>query len=108
MERTTFSLIVTVIIAQSLQVVISQDFLLDYLINFTGYKAEAHQVQTDDGYILKLHRVLKRVDVGRRYPVFLMHGIFMTSADFTITGPNVGLVYLLADRGYDGLKKKVI
>lgn len=102
MEGTTFSLIVTVIISQSLHVVISQDFLLDFN-NSTGYKAEAHQVLTDDGYILKLHRVLKRVDVGRRYPVFLMHGIFMTAADFMLSGPNVGLVYLLADRGYDGL-----
>lgn len=73
------------------------------LIADAGYYGEAHQVVTEDGYLLTVHRVLPAfIDQGRtRKPVFLMHGIVATAADFLITGPNVALGFYLAQCGYD-------
>lgn len=70
------------------------------LIKDAGYMGEAHRVVTEDGYILKVHRVLPKRESTSK-PVFLMHGILATAADFLITGPNIALAYLLADNGYD-------
>lgn len=74
------------------------------LITNAGYKGEAHRVETDDGYLLKVHRVLPKTrDLkSESKPVFLMHGILATAADFLVTGPEIALAYLLADSGYDG------
>lgn len=73
------------------------------LVNGAGYISEVHQVETDDGYLLKVHRVLPRATHSSnvRKPVFLMHGILATAADFLITGPDIALAYLLSDHGYD-------
>lgn len=71
------------------------------LINAHGYKGESHLVTTEDGYILKIHRIPPRNARSSRYPVFLMHGLLAASADFVITGPNVALAYYLADAGFD-------
>lgn len=73
------------------------------LITSAGYKGEAHRVETEDGYLLKVHRVFPKVSEPGifREPVFLMHGILATAADFLITGPKIALAYLLADNGYD-------
>lgn len=73
------------------------------LIRKAGYSGEAHRVETDDGYLLKVHRVLPKVGKSgsAKKPVFLMHGISATAADFLVTGPNVALAYLLADNNYD-------
>lgn len=38
---------------------------------------------------------------ARKQPVFLMHGLLDASSTWVIMGPNKGLAYLLADRGYD-------
>lgn len=78
------------------------DNILD-LISYSGYNGEAHQVETEDGYLLKIHRVFSKdaeADHSKK-PVFLMHGILATSADYLVTGPEIALAYLLADNGYD-------
>lgn len=75
------------------------------LITTAGYQGEAHRIETEDGYLLKIHRLLpnpKKSRSIRRKPVFLMHGILATAADFLLTGPDIALGYLLADHGYDG------
>ena len=72
------------------------------LIKNAGFKGEAHEVESEDGYFLRLHRVLPKVKkCSIKNPIFLMHGILATSADFLITGPEIALGYLLADNGYD-------
>jgi len=69
-----------------------------------GYPAESHTVQTEDGYILTLHRIpygrggARRAD---RPPVLLQHGLLCSSADWVLSGPGEALAYLLADAGYD-------
>lgn len=91
-----------------------------------GYPAEIHDVQTKDGYILKMHRiprglslkyifppsgatvydrisdsVMNVISNRNRQPVLVMHGLFCSSADWVVAGPDKGLGYILADAGYD-------
>ena len=67
-----------------------------------GYECKVYDVSTEDGYILKIHRILikDQMEVSKG-PVFLMHGLFGTAADYILTGPETALAYLLADQGYD-------
>lgn len=71
------------------------------LVKEAGYKGEAHQVQTVDGYLLKVHRILPKNKATRKFPVFLMHGLMAASSDFVMTGPKIALAYYLADNGFD-------
>ena len=51
------------------------------IIRHRGYPVEVHDVITEDGYILQLHRIphgRKRKPPGR--PVFLQHGVLNTAA----------------------------
>ncbi|XP_058118760.1 lipase 1-like [Anopheles ziemanni] len=72
------------------------------LIRKYGYPIETHKVSTSDGYILSLTRIPPRSQSSRRsLPVLLVHGLFASSADFVIIGPNNSIAYLLADNEYD-------
>lgn len=55
-----------------------------------GYHTEVHFVNTSDGYILPLHRILSKSD-GSKPPVFLMHGLFESSTQWIIMGVNHSL-----------------
>ncbi|KAJ8974133.1 hypothetical protein NQ317_004499 [Molorchus minor] len=72
-----------------------------------GYPIEAHQdIQTEDGYLLDIFRIpYGRTKTGsrkkRRPVVFLMHGLLSNAENWIIGGPQKGLAFLLADRGYD-------
>nr|XP_029730647.1 lipase 1-like [Aedes albopictus] len=69
-----------------------------------GYRVETHHVQTDDGFILELHRITGSGSTmydKRLPPVLLMHGLFASSADWVLLGPGNALAYLLSDMGYD-------
>lgn len=56
-----------------------------------GYAYETHRVATQDGYLLKIHRVRPRIVKDTKGPVLLVHGMFGTSADFILAGPNMAL-----------------
>lgn len=71
------------------------------LIKTAGYKGESHQVETEDGYILNVHRVLPNKQSQHKSPVFLMHGLLAASADYVLTGRDLALAYYLSDAGYD-------
>jgi pimeloyl-ACP methyl ester carboxylesterase len=71
------------------------------LISQSGYKGERHQVKTQDGYYLTVHRIPPKENVEYKGTVFLMHGLFRNSADYIATGPKVALPYFLADHGFD-------
>jgi lysosomal acid lipase/cholesteryl ester hydrolase len=70
------------------------------LIGNAGYQGEVHEVLTEDGYILKLHRINAKIANDRK-PVLLCHGILTNSVDFLISGPKIAIAYLLSDNGYD-------
>lgn len=69
---------------------------LQRLAQKRGYMLESHRIVTRDGYILLLHHI--RTAKARGKPVFLMHGLMCSSADWLIDG---GYAYFLADRNYD-------
>lgn len=73
------------------------------LIKSKGYQAEEHQVQTDDGYVLRVHRIPQgRSPVNRIKPVvFLQHGLLDASSSFVINFPDQSLGFVLADAGFD-------
>lgn len=67
------------------------------LIQHWGYPVEVHNVQTEDGYILGMHRIPQ----PGRPPVFLVHGVGSSSATWVYGPPKKSLGYLLADAGFD-------
>ncbi|XP_023246197.1 lipase 3-like [Copidosoma floridanum] len=74
------------------------------MIDLYEYKSEVHKVETEDQYILELHRITgnKTVPSPHGKPVvFIMHGILASSSDWVIAGPERGLGFFLADAGYD-------
>ena len=77
------------------------------LIVSKGYPVEEHQVQTDDGYLLTMHRIpYGRKERGCRASasrpvVFLQHGLLDSSSTFVINMADQSLGFMLADAGYD-------
>jgi len=67
------------------------------LIEKYGRPAEIHKVETDDGYILEMHRMARP---GAK-PVLLMHGLLDSSSTWVLMGPDKGFAYMLWDLGYD-------
>lgn len=74
------------------------------LIEKYNYPLEIHEVTTDDGYILQIHRIphgKANTNKANRIPVLLMHGILNSAAEFVHLGPDKALSFLLAERNYD-------
>ncbi|XP_046394955.1 lipase 3-like [Ischnura elegans] len=76
------------------------------LIKRRGYPVEVHEVETDDHYLLSLHRIPHGINddansTEKRPVAYLQHGLIASSSDWVIMGPEQGLAYILADAGYD-------
>uniref|UniRef100_A0A914WPK3 Lipase n=1 Tax=Plectus sambesii TaxID=2011161 RepID=A0A914WPK3_9BILA len=74
------------------------------IIQHWGYPAERHQVTTDDGYILELHRVpygKGSSPGGNRPVVFLQHGLECSSSNWVTNLPSESAAYIFADAGFD-------
>ena len=76
------------------------------LIKSKGFLAETHEVETTDGYILEVHRVIsketKNVKEGTNKPaVYLQHGLLDSSSTWVINFRDQSLGFILADQGYD-------
>ena len=71
-----------------------------------GFTLQIHPVQTYDGYILNVHRIVKSngeaEEKTSRKPykgvIYLQHGLMCCSADWMVPG---GIAYVLAGHGYD-------
>ncbi|XP_018373905.1 PREDICTED: lipase 3-like isoform X1 [Trachymyrmex cornetzi] len=74
-----------------------QGNLILQMIKKAGYPVETHVVQTEDGYLLTLHRIPRKNGA----PVLLLHSLLTSSADFLILGKDKGLAFILANHGYD-------
>jgi len=69
----------------------------DTMIRNAGYTAQTHNVTTEDGYILKIHRI-----VGEGPVVFMQHGLMDSSSTWVVPGPDHGGVgFRMAEQGYD-------
>ncbi|KAK7576285.1 hypothetical protein V9T40_012571 [Parthenolecanium corni] len=74
------------------------------IIRRHGYPAEAHIIQSEDGYLSEYHRIphgKTKKHVKSPYPVLLHHGLLCSSIDWIVNGPEKSLGYILADEGYD-------
>ncbi|XP_017770503.1 PREDICTED: lysosomal acid lipase/cholesteryl ester hydrolase-like [Nicrophorus vespilloides] len=71
------------------------------IIRRHGYEAESHIIQTDDGYLLTLHRIpTNRLGIRGKQPIFIQHGLLSSSTDWVDSGNN-SLAFILANDGYD-------
>jgi pimeloyl-ACP methyl ester carboxylesterase len=76
------------------------------LLEYWGYKVNVYDVETLDGYILKLYNVPRgrnetnHVDTPRPV-VFLQHGLGTSAADWLINSPDQSAGYIFADGGFD-------
>jgi lysosomal acid lipase/cholesteryl ester hydrolase len=60
-------------------------------VSLAGFASETHLIETEDGYLLKMHRVLPKKQMERKGPVLMVHGMFGTSADFVLSGQDEAL-----------------
>uniref|UniRef100_T1JHQ4 AB hydrolase-1 domain-containing protein n=1 Tax=Strigamia maritima TaxID=126957 RepID=T1JHQ4_STRMM len=68
------------------------------LMNLYGYKGENHSVNTDDGYILTMHRIPNANTTS--IPILLLHGTGCPSDQFFLNG-HTSPAFILADAGFD-------
>ncbi|CAK1599471.1 unnamed protein product [Parnassius mnemosyne] len=80
----------------------------DTYLNFTElatkyrYSSEEHTVITEDGYVLKVFRILSKCkSFSASLPIILMHGLYDSSDLWILSGPQTGLGYILANNCYD-------
>ncbi|XP_063723767.1 gastric triacylglycerol lipase-like [Symsagittifera roscoffensis] len=80
------------------------------LITSKGYPCEEHQVTTEDGYILTMHRIPHghptpehptTIPTENRSAVVLMHCLECDATIFITNFPDQSLGFILADAGYD-------
>jgi len=72
------------------------------LCKYNGYKSETFHVNTQDGYVLAVHRIppTKKHVSGGNPVIFLQHGLLDSSSTWVVNG-NKSLGFMLADAGYD-------
>ncbi|ODM99328.1 Gastric triacylglycerol lipase [Orchesella cincta] len=82
-----------------------EDLTTPELLTKYGYPAETHEVITQDGYVLTLHRIphgrANPIAQKRRPPILLHHGLLCSSVDWIMNTVDKALGYRLADLGYD-------
>jgi len=75
------------------------------IIERWGYPVEDHEMTTEDGYILHVHRIPRgkgQVEGNVTKPVvLLLHGLLASSSNWVTNLPNQSLGFLLADAGFD-------
>ena len=73
------------------------------MIEDEGYLAEQHFVETKDGYILGLYRVVNESSASKpnKKVIFMMHGLFASAPSYLAMGKNRSAGFYFADRGYD-------
>ena len=73
------------------------------IIRFSGYACEVHQVVTEDGYLLHMHRIPYKTDAPkksvRRPSIILQHGLLADSSCWVSNGPENSLAFILANEG---------
>ncbi|KAI7859872.1 Alpha/Beta hydrolase protein [Circinella umbellata] len=75
-----------------------------YYIKRWGYEPRIYNVITEDGYILRMYRIIakdkKSNNGSKKLPVLLGHGLFQCGGDF-LANEDKSMAFVLADQGYD-------
>ncbi|XP_071566394.1 lipase 3-like [Temnothorax nylanderi] len=74
------------------------------LVERYNYPAEEHNVTTEDGYNLKIHRIPGSPlsdNKKKKEIIFMQHGLLASSDSWVLLGPGKDLAFLLTDQGYD-------
>ena len=74
------------------------------IVHAHGYKVHEHVVQTKDGYLLSIHRILPQSgEKPKNARVVYMHHGLLTNSELFVLGETTDkcLPFLLVDRGYD-------
>lgn len=85
------------------QKIIKANDIVD-IVHAHGYKVHEHIVQTKDGYLLSIHRILKSSgDKPQNSRVVYLHHGLLTNSELFLLGENKEkcLPFLLVDQGYD-------
>ncbi|XP_014285223.1 gastric triacylglycerol lipase [Halyomorpha halys] len=81
----------------------ADDLAVSKLVLGQGYPFEEHEVVTEDGYILSVHRIPYGKNnmgkIGR--PVIIQHGVLASSACWVLSRTDQALGFIMADHGYD-------
>lgn len=72
----------------------------EYYAEYWGYKCEDVDVETEDGFIIRLHHLTSPKHEKRGYPVILQHGILSNSVTFMVNEER-SLAFWLLEQGYD-------
>ncbi|XP_032087793.1 lipase member M-like [Thamnophis elegans] len=83
-----------------------QEFMtIPQIIQYWGYSSEEYEVLTDDGYYLKLNRIISRRLfphlTGSKPVVLLVHGLLFEGRCWIANLPSNSLGFFLSDAGYD-------
>lgn len=76
-----------------------------YYARNCGFDIVEEQVETKDGYYLRMHRVIplhpdhELSRIGKGYPILIMHGLFQSSGSF-ITSEERSIAFWFAQRGF--------
>lgn len=69
------------------------------IIEAAGFEFEEFEVETEDGYLLTMHRVFKNSSAGKP-AIMLQHGILSSSETWILNGSE-SMAFRLATEGYD-------
>ncbi|GAA5840859.1 hypothetical protein JCM5353_001996 [Sporobolomyces roseus] len=71
-----------------------------YYAEYFGYECEDLEVETEDGFVLRLHHLISKKHEKRGHPVILQHGILSNSVTYMVNEER-SLAFWLVEQGYD-------
>ncbi|KAL8280822.1 hypothetical protein RQP46_006826 [Phenoliferia psychrophenolica] len=72
----------------------------EYYAQYWGYECEDVDVETEDGFVLRLHHLTSKKHKALGHPVILQHGILSNSVTYMVNEER-SLAFWLMEQGYD-------
>ena len=72
-----------------------------YYAEYFGYECELLEVETEDGFVLRVHHLLSKKHKQLGHPVILQHGILSNSTTFMVNEER-SLAFWLMEQGEEG------